>query len=202
MRTDTCTQARFLGDVKALQMTILRDDGVHRHVRFQEPGSTTYMFDLITWPGHLCYTGDMGTYVFSRIKDMFQFFRNKPRDRHPDELYINLSYWAEKVLAQDRHGKIEEYVPEIAKRRLLRHLREDVEDKAERREIYDAVSLYLDDSGFEARQSLSEHIDDSWEWDLSDYTFAFTWCCYAIVWGIQQYDRAKDGQAEMVEVAR
>ncbi len=202
MRTDTCTQERFLGDVAKLQMTILRDDGVMRHVRFKEPGSTTYMFDLITWPMHLCYSGDMGTYVFSRIIDMFEFFRTKPRSLHADQLYINLGYWAEKVLAQDRHGKIEEYVPEVAKRKLLRHLRYDVEDKAQRREIYDAVSRYLDDSEHEAREALSEHIDDTWEWNLSDYTSTFTWCCYALSWGIRQYDQAKALQGEMVEVAR
>ena len=140
--------------------------------------------------------------VFSRIIDMFEFFRTKPRSLHADQLYINLGYWAEKVLAQDRHGKIEEYVPEVAKRKLLRHLRYDVEDKAQRREIYDAVSRYLDDSEHEAREALSEHIDDTWEWNLSDYTSTFTWCCYALSWGIRQYDQAKALQGETVEVAR
>lgn len=197
MKTHDCTEAQFLRDVEKLQMTILRDDDLHRHIRFKATGSMTYMFDLITWPGHLCYTGDMGTYVFARIADMFQFFRTKPESA-ASRLYINLGYWSEKVLAADKHGKIEEYVPEIAQRRLLRHLRESVEDKARRREIYDAVYLCLDNE-HDAREALSEHIDDTWEWDLSDYTVSFIWCCYALAWGIRQYDRAKAGDGEMVE---
>lgn len=190
MRRHPCSQDRFLNDVQHLEMTILRDEDVHRHVRFKQPGTTTYMFDLITWPGHLCYSGDMGTYVFSRIEDMFAFFRNAPRDCLKGSLYINPGYWSEKVLAADKHGKIEEYVEEIARRRLLAELREGVEDKAERREIYDAVSVCLDNE-HDAREVFAEHFSDSWEWDLSDFTYSFIWCCYALTWGIQQYDAAK-----------
>lgn len=28
---------------------------------------------------------------------------------------------------------------------------------------------------------------DTWEWDLREYDWQFLWCCWAIVWGIQQY---------------
>lgn len=100
------TQEEFLRDVADHEMTVLREDGVHRHVRFKRPGTGCYHFELITWPGQLCYTGDMGTFVFCRLNDMFDFFR---RDRehyanHGRTLAINLGYWGEKLVAVDANG--------------------------------------------------------------------------------------------------
>ena len=34
--------------------------------------------------------------------------------------------------------------------------------------------------------------DTAWEWDLTDYTVQFLWCCFAIRWGISQFDAAND----------
>lgn len=98
--------ARFLRDVARHEMTIVRDDGVARHVRFAIPNNSNMHFDLITWPGCLCYTGDMGTYVFRRDRDMFDFFR---RGSHERAYRIDFRYWAEKVEAQDKSGGITEY---------------------------------------------------------------------------------------------
>lgn len=35
---------------------------------------------------------------------------------------------------------------------------------------------------------------DTWEWDLKDYHWWFLWACTAIVWGIGQYDAARQQQ--------
>ena len=40
-------------------MSIERDDGLYRHLRFKSSGTNTYYFDLVTWPGYLTVTGDM-----------------------------------------------------------------------------------------------------------------------------------------------
>jgi len=66
-------------------------------------------FDLLTWPGYLCYTGDMGTYVFRRLHDMFQFFR---RGESIGERCIDIRYWAEKLEAIDRVDGVREWTPE------------------------------------------------------------------------------------------
>lgn len=194
-----CTEARFLEDVKDHRMEIIRNDGEYRHVRFKRQNSTAYTFDLITWPGHLCYTGDMGTYVFSRIRDMFQFFRADPKtSREVRRLHVNHPYWAEKVLAMDKNGVIEEFVPELARRQALEILRElarevrwSKEAREKRREIYDEVCQSLDGPEHEVRRVLYEHFDDSWEWRLMDYTYTYRWACFAIAWGIAEYDRAQ-----------
>ena len=101
-----CTEAQFLKDVSGHQMRVIRDDGKHRHVRFEKPGSSCMHFELITWPGYLAYVGDMGSYVFSRLPDMFQFFRMGDGDLNHNErgLSINPSYWAGKIEAADRYN--------------------------------------------------------------------------------------------------
>lgn len=86
----------FMRDVATHEMTVFRDDGLYRHIRFRRPNTMRTHFDLITYPGYLCYSGDMGTYVFSRLDDMFEFFRT---DRD-----INPGYWSEKLQAVDNHG--------------------------------------------------------------------------------------------------
>lgn len=107
-REQQCTQDRFLKDAGSHVMTVIRDDGVHRHLRFRKapPAGSEYWFDLITWPGSLCIDGDMGTYVFRRLPDMFEFFctdreYNEKRGR---KLGINAGYWGEKLQATANHG--------------------------------------------------------------------------------------------------
>ena len=36
--SDQCTEERFLRDVANHEMTIIRDEGVNRHIRFKNPG--------------------------------------------------------------------------------------------------------------------------------------------------------------------
>ena len=67
-RKQSCTEERFLKDAAAHQMEVLRDDGVNRHLRFKNPESSAYWFEIITWPGTLCIDGDMGTFVFRRLQ--------------------------------------------------------------------------------------------------------------------------------------
>lgn len=102
---------RFKKDAANHQMQVLRDDGVHRHLRFRNPESSAYWFDLITWPGTLCIDGDMGAYIFRRTEDMFAFFRTDQdyynRTGRPDQLAINPGYWQEKLRAPDPRDAME-----------------------------------------------------------------------------------------------
>ncbi len=72
------------------QMTIVRDDGVYRHVRFKAPGTSTYHFDLVTWPGHLAISGDLDGFMFRREHDMFGWFLMGKG--------VNPGYWAQKLV--------------------------------------------------------------------------------------------------------
>ena len=83
---------RFAKDVADHQMTVLMDIGVYRHLMFKKPDRSEHWFEIVTTPGMLVIRGDMETWVFSRIPDMFNFFRGKDGE-------INADYWQEKLLA-------------------------------------------------------------------------------------------------------
>lgn len=200
------TEESFLNNVENHEMTIIRDEGVNRHIRFAIPGSSEMQFDLITWPGYLCYTGDMGTYVF----DMFEFFLH---DVKSQKLSINPPYWAGKVEGQDKHDGVKEFNEDIFVEKVMRDLKQWIKNnreettKEERRELWEAVidevvDAASDSGGYrkqsaamDFRHSVNDDLDfsfqDFWEYDLTDYTYRYLWCCYALVWGIGQYNQSK-----------
>ncbi len=190
---DRPSEREFLRNVKAHQMTVLRDEGVDRHLRFKSPHTSNQYFDLITWRGSLCFTGDMGTFVFSRIPDMFEFFR----DEHAKgRLRINTGYWAEKLDAADRRtGGYEKFSPDKFRKEVKRYAREAGASRAIQRAIAEKVLTRADDGeqfAYEAACGFQEDgfsLQDFYEIDCREYTYHFVWCCYAIVWAIKQYDK-------------
>jgi len=194
-------EARFTKDTAEHVMTILHNDGLYRHLRFKKPGTMFYYFDLITWPGHLTIAGDMGTYTFERTEDMLTFFRGAGD--------INPQYWSEKIRAgTGTNGQVAmEYSEALFKKHVSESVAEYVEyhdlDEAERDALIEEVRIQVLENGDTyqaqgARASLDEFSDgkhfrifeDTWEWDLSDYTVQFLWCCFAIRWGIATFDAA------------
>lgn len=190
---DRPNEASFLGDVAAHEMTVLRDDGLYRHVRFQDPKTCNCYFDLTTWPGYLTFSGDMGCFVFSRIPDMFQFFRIDNVPGSPFVLRINPYYWSEKVEAVDHHGAIEKYSPELFKRQIARWL-DNREASANLRDaVEEEVLTHADDEHDAMRAAMEfEHegfrFEDFYEVEVKEYTYRFLWCCYAVAWGVRTYD--------------
>ncbi len=185
------TEEDFLSDVAEHEIVVLNDDGLHRHLRFKQPGTILMHFDLVTYPGYLCYSGDMGCFVFSRVQDMFTFFRK------PKGWTIDFNYWAEKLRAQDIPDGTKVYSPRRFVESIHSYL-DDIEASDELREIVESdVESYSEDE-YTARQAASEFrwegknvFQDFYEYDFRVFTFRFIWACYAIVWGIQQYDARK-----------
>lgn len=197
---DTCTEERFLKDVAEHKMTIMRDDGINRHVRFRKPNSSDMFFDLITWQGCLCYTGDMGTYVFRRLDDMFVFFRSShpcqsPEDRH---LKINPSYWSEKLEAIDRCDGLKKYDADMVRQYFHDWMNDNNASEELRLAIQEEIINIADDGAQAVHDAATdfEHegdqpFQDFWEAEMEKYVHRFIWCCYAMAWGIQQYDNFK-----------
>ncbi|BBE51171.1 hypothetical protein OYT1_ch1624 [Ferriphaselus amnicola] len=208
------TEQSFLKDVADHQMHVLMDNGVYRHIRFKQPDTGCYHFDLITYPGYLVYSGDMGCYVFSRLDDMFQFFRTDRCDfnYNSNGLSINLGYWSEKLRAVDGN-RSNAGVTELDEDRIrqvineyrlswVRSYRHKL-DKDNRRWLWEDVESHVlaSDNAEEmlrSAYSFSEWVgghnfcfDDLWDHDFTKYTHHFLWCCYALAWGIQQYDKMK-----------
>ncbi len=192
-------------------MKVEKDDGLHRHLVFRNvDGSWNHWFGISTWPGFLCVYGDMGTFVFRCIEDMFKFFRSKN-----DELQINLGYWHEKVEAQDRSTGVRVYDPKKAQEIINELIEELITDESLseeetirfREELEDEVLCYIDEGEHSFRNAIDQvnfiknngdrlSFQNFWEQDLTSYTFRYIWCCYAIVWAIKQYDKLKTQSTE------
>ena len=188
----------FLKHVTEHKMEIKHDDGVYRHLTFTRNRSNVYRFDLITYPGHLVISGDMGTYVFQRLHDMFEFFRDGIRD---DDISINPGYWGEKLEAQDQQSGYKEWSKEmfeeivtelydthVEEEELSREAAEDLW-----REIEDELFYYADteEKAYEKAADFQYEgfeLQDFWEYNTRAYTFHYLWILFAIVWGIKQYD--------------
>lgn len=211
--SDALTTERFLKDVANHEMSILRDDGVNRHISFWRPETSVMRFDLITWPWHLCFTGDMGTYVFQRLEDMFEFFRTDRQHNQEKKLFINPSYWGEKLEAIDRSGGFREWDENNFKEQARSSFKDwlhglikdpnfpleksvEIEERFEDEVISLVEYKYVGkEVAYEAMQSFEYQGDlpfqDYCEVDTDEYTFRYLWCCYAMAWGIQKYDEAR-----------
>lgn len=200
MKQDTLKM--FQNDIENHAITIIKDDGIYRHIHCankDKAESWNQWFDIITWPNHLTICGDMGTYVFSRVEDMFNFFRR-------DVLSINEGYWAEKLQASDhsRQGNgVKEYCDEVFAAAVGEEFNDYVKNhrlsKEKKNELWDEIK----DNVLDAESEEQAHIKagdfqfegfqfyDFWEKDLKKYTTRYLWDLYAIVWTIQQYDKIK-----------
>lgn len=203
------------------QMTVLRDDGLYRHIRFAKPGTSIWRFDLVTWPGHLVITGDLEDFHFARIPDMFEFFRSPVG-------YINEHYWSEKLCGPQRSMS---YSPELFRKYVFEYFWEnrDYYEPPSQRRVDNTRSLFGDrpastidsEASYRSktelwraiREELLRYADDydetaahmalqdfrhgtfdftdTYEWELKDYDFHFRLSLHAIVWGINRYDAAK-----------
>lgn len=203
--------AQFERDVAEHRLTILRDDGLYRHLRFSRPDSNDMRFDLVTWPGFLAYSGDMGAFMFERTADMLGFFRRDPGER----MYrMGLRYWAEKCEAEGTRGDgLREFDPAAFKREITvqrrqllvehgRTLDEDV-----RQDLWDELGDVIDAadadeiSAWSAMREFSFFLGDGHKPErihiesgdfpsCERYTQRFMWCCCALAWGIALYDQA------------
>lgn len=196
--------AQFVKDIRDHEVTIRLDQGLYRHIRLMKPGTSCMYFDLVTWPNRLVYTGDMGDFMFSRIDDMFAFFRGaRP----------NYSYWAEKVLASDgREGGIYEFSMQKFQDSVWDYVTEyfDGGDPPEEMqsqiewEIFRVAEEYGHSlPGYIAMSEFSYRFPDGtvFHFDMHDlggnaevYTYRYMWACNAIPWAIKQYDELKENQ--------
>lgn len=205
MKSENKVLTQFVSAVVDHRLTIHRNDGLYRHMSFRRPGTSCYGFDIVTWPGYLTITGDMGTWTFSRIEDMFEFFTASHFGRR-DSLLINPGYWAEKFEAGAGRGRYESPCYEFDGGAFDKGLQEwlasylercDDEDDAET--VKEAVRE-LSGNGFTNELDAYHALNDAYfpkdvsSYDISDemgtmmtYSFHYLWICYAIVWGIERY---------------
>ena len=191
---------RFARDIATHQMEVRHEDGVYRHVVFKRPGTICMSFSLVTFPGRLVYTGDMGTFVFERTHDMFEFFGHGGFKREP-----NFGYWHEKLTAVDQSGSMENDVDKF-RENLEEYETDDLTDDQREavKEFIESVVCTFEEEGpkvayKEVYEFSLDHgpknrlqfFQDFFERSDMVYTLRYEWACHAIQWGIAQYVAAK-----------
>lgn len=165
-------------DLKDHAITLLHSDGLYRHWKCSRPSSWVYGFNIVTWPGYLCFCGDMGEYVFARTSDMVEFMQGACR---------SYDYAAQKCVASCRDG-IYQWSPEIFQEKLHAYLKdypENEEKVNDIRETYENTS-----SPEQAKQAMYD--SDLWDEipNCEALTFRFIWCLHALQWA---FDKINDG---------
>lgn len=187
-------------------LVVDHDDGVYRHLRFRRPDTGLYWFELVTWPGSLCFHGDMGTLVFSRLNDMVEFFTSSHT--------INPTYWGEKI--QVLHGSPAEQIYRYDEERLEECVAGQFDAWAARRgyplaDVRDCWAAVEDEVLANAADGEREALacaerftfleanpvtglanqmfgfTDTWEWPVRTYSPRFLWVCWAILWSVNRY---------------
>jgi hypothetical protein len=190
---------RFQADTKNHQVQIVLDQGVHRHLKCQEPGTWCYGFHITTWPGHLCISGDMGCYVFARSPDMFQFFRGER---------INPQYWSEKLQADSVRSGHKAFSGKVFREAIKRDFMgwrfeegesrvaafQDVRNELLENEYSTASEAVGAAMSYKCAVSGNEFVDFL-DHDLEEYTHHFLWACHAIQWAIACYDETQERAA-------
>lgn len=188
---------KFLKDVADHTLNIHLDNGVHRHITFGKGESYHMRFSLVTWPGYLAITGDMKDFVFSRTRDMFEFFRQKD---------INARYWAEKIVATSKNGGHRKFSTELYQQAIkddfagwkFKNAAEKKASWAAIKDEWDGLFRFGDGEGHDAvREAMDwkcpvsgNRFIDFWDHTFDDYTYHYIWCIRAIRWGIEQFDAA------------
>jgi hypothetical protein len=196
---------RFANETSKHQMTVLHDDGLYRHLRFANPDSSLYWYEISTTPGQLVFSGDGDSFVFRLAPDMFETFR-----RSCDGGDLNIGYWAEKC----RTGNAKSYSRDLFEQYVEKQvaaaesyypgLREDVECEVFENDDVDhepsavraaaTYAYFLDyDKNPERRNAFCfRYVHD---WGLQDYDWWYLFACHALRHGIAQYDAAKNTPA-------
>lgn len=169
-----------------MTMHIELDQDLHRHLTFRQPETSTFWYDIVTIPGELIFTGDVGAYVFRREENMLNFFGDATWNSNPE-----FRYWAEKVIQTGYTDITRRYSEELFKRAMEEHLEEGSE------EIHAAFNMHIKDydTCYEegARECLEEfehhgyRLTDIFEFDFRDYTPHFIWACHAILHATNTY---------------
>jgi hypothetical protein len=180
-------------------MSVFHDNGIYRHLRFAADNEHSWnqWFEIITWPGSLAVHGDMGSWMFNRVEDMFTLFRR------PDGK-INPSYWAEKLQASSKFGGPEvRFSIDAFKEEVLDSLDgyslSESKKKAIKKAVKERVFIYDDEQDVRSELDRFQHgefrFSDTWEIRGQEWSTHFIWCLHAIVWAIAQYDSAQKKEA-------
>ncbi len=191
-------KARFLKEVANHKMTVRHNSGIYRNLVFSDGDNYLYRFEITTWPNYLAITGDVGTFVFARMNDMFSFFRGQQ---------INPDYWAEKLTAASTYKGYQSFDFELLKEAVTNEFNGwSFDNEEDRQKSWESIvdewdglfaKIYDGDKSYAINEVLSwkcsvsgKRFNRFLEQKFEGYTHQFLWCCYAIQWAIEVFETA------------
>jgi hypothetical protein len=179
-----------------MTMHIELDQDLHRHLQFRLPDTGMFWYDIVTIPGELIFTGDVGAYVFRREENMLNFFGRTQWNSKPE-----FRYWAEKVIQPNYTDTTRRYSEEIFKDTIEESL-EDADEEIRKawREHLEGYDTSHEKTAYEALEDFHHggyHFNELYlyEFDFHDFTSHFIWACHAILHATNIY-RQHSGQPE------
>ena len=159
--------------------------GLYRHWRCSRPDSGMYAFNVITEPGRLIVTGDLGELILCRCPDMVEFVRSAIRDLH----YLSSKAegtptheWSDDVARDWVDAEVTEIHAEMEADEPLSE--ESKKKYAVRLEKYREVRESIDEGEHSFDHALYEsRLTDGCDWPrVRTYSCEFLWIVEALRW--------------------
>lgn len=206
--------ADFAAQTKDHKLVVIENNGLYKHLRVQAPGTRTWGWDLITWPGHLATSGDIAAgYVFSREPDMLAFFTSSNRKTHyysDGAPSIDVRYWAEKIIGPHAHA-LKKYSSEA----FLQQVREELEEHHELGLAQDTVRARQIETleqirkmrhrtgGEDTSATVAEKLEKHWRGELTDFQlFTLEGLSQGEMDSLEDFDELEAPVAEMEPAQR
>nr|WP_233109105.1 hypothetical protein [Streptomyces sp. 14R-10] len=193
----TKAQEQFASEAEGAGVSVLKDDGVYRHLRIHLPRASWKWCEVVTWPGALTLNGGLGCWTFTvPEEDPLGLFRPNPHSER-----VNPLYWEGK-LAPGSKARV------YSTSRATAYIRQDVAEAADDFPglAGDVDSDLLDGSpcvdlstegGLRAALAAFEEMHgatyEGWRfpvesWDLKRFDPWFVLSCVVLPWAVEQYD--------------
>lgn len=177
------------------QITKNVSQGLYRHWRCARPGSRMYCFNVITEPGRLIVTGDIGVLILCREKDMLPWLRGSidSTDYLSSKAQTPTHAWSSEVALAWVEFRIEELKTEI------REEAEDCPDSNWGKKLTAMLGKYelLREEVSSGEHAFAQALYDSGVIDggdfprLETFTSGFLWCREALRWFLANVQEVK-----------
>lgn len=219
------TTETFIKSTEDVEIEVLLDNGIYRHLKFKSPSSSIVDFEICTYPDHLVISGDHGCFTFKEKGDLFNFFRRDVVLCGTPSIPTHDDYWTSKVISESTIvGGIHETNANVISATLDQCVKDAISEgltfwESAVQENYDDYDDFISSVKDELEDAISSIDVNNFEWltliefeseiasglkpfsELSydcgkELTHQFQYCCKAIVWGIHVFEEKKGASVE------
>ncbi|ELP5901891.1 hypothetical protein QTV49_003892 [Vibrio vulnificus] len=219
------TTETFIKSIEDIELEVLLDNGIYRHLKFKSPSSTIVDFEVCTYPDHLVFSGDHGCFTFKEKGDLFDFFRRDVVLSGTPSIPTHDDYWTSKVISESTIvGGIHETNTNVISATLEQFVESAISDgltfwESTDQGNYDDYDDFISSVKDELEDAISSVDVNSFDWlnliefeseivsglkpfsEISydcgkELTPQFQYCCKAIVWGIHAFEEKKGASIE------